>query len=497
MTAPMDPILLTAEASRPLLTPATSFAPLVRLVREMQTGDRIIVRQNDELARLLGAYRAQFQEQVVHDCSYNLRQLLFWVEQLDASRAVLRDAQVRRGLEHLQVARRYLIENDPWSTSRSELGCWNAFHQFYCDALALADRLHKFEINYPIRRIRPERIKRWERDGASSCSLSQSMMNCVEQAIPNVLQLEPLRGLWPLLRYHFTCSIFPWKQWRSIPGYRDNALHMIDSGAFASLGGARGQVIERVGVAEFFDDPYFFDPGTGRTQHNVVFALSHRQSFLDLFLQSELLRDKVCASWSDIQHFPSSAATDPLIVTVKPGVTRRLDQALARSAELAIDQRYPISNYVDGGTPYVPYGQQMRVKPGIRLLVDCLVEKSAGTGRKTYVAPVSYDDTMSFIRGQDSGVRLIVHRPICADDTEPAPKRGDRRAINRGDPLTLFLEATFLAHTGQTRHGWSTPDVVQAVRMLHRELIGDRSLRARLRRRFHASILDACRNNSA
>ena len=80
-------------------------------------------------------------------------------------------------------------------------------------------------------------------------------------------------------------------------------------------------VVERIDSIGLLNDPHFFDPVTRHTRQNIIFALSHRHSFLDLALSFEAFPGLDFASWSNIQYFPKSAATDPFIVTVNPGET--------------------------------------------------------------------------------------------------------------------------------------------------------------------------------
>ncbi len=455
---------------------------------------RPIVQSDERLEGLLVAYRRQFQEQVLHDFDYNIQELRRWAEEVHPTTAVLDDARIQDGFSQLNTTRRFFFDNDQWSSSRIELACWNAFHQFYCDALALADRLWQYEAGRRPRCVSEKKLKRRERPGASSYDPAQALVNLVEQAIPNVFHAKPLRGLWPILVYQGIRSLLPWPPWRSL-GYLQRAHRMLTAGTLANYAAPGSPAVERIDRIDLLNDPHFFDPVTRRTRQNIIFALSHRHSFLDLALSFEAFPGLKFASWSNIQYFPKSAATDPFIVTVNPGETRRLERTLARTADLVIHQRLPITSYVDGGTPYLPYGQQMRVKPGIRLMVDYLAAQSRGTPRRTYIVPVTYDDTVTFVGGLDARITLTVHRPICADDIAAAPRRPDRKSINRGDALLTHLEAHFLANTGQVRHGWQTPCVIDTVRRARARFARDPSLRGRLRKPFHASIFDLCRTD--
>ena len=170
---------------------------------------------------------------------------------------------------------------------------------------------------------------------------------------------------------------------------------------------------------------------------------------------------------------------------------QRMAAVLDKSADLMMHTRIPVAIVVDGGGAYLPYGQQMHLKRGIRVLVDHMNAVTQGSKRRTYIVPLSFDDPNSLIAGLDSRVRLTFHRPICTDDI--APSRADRQAILRGDPLLVYLEAFFLANTGQVRHGWHTPNVVDTVRQFDRRPRSGSTIRGWLRRQFHASMFDLCR----
>ena len=486
-----DQQLQREPALTPRHTPPSTFAPLVERVRAAQRDDgSVVVEQDDELARLLGSYRQRFTEQVIHDFGYNLQQLQEWAQRLDPGHRTLNDAQIRAGFEHLTTLRQFFIDNDQWSTSRVELACWNAFHQFYCDALATADRLMKCEAGR-LKLASREKPHRHERPGASSYAPAQALVNLIEQAIPNVFCTKPIRSLLPIVVYQGIRTLLPWPRWRVLE-YLQRAHRMLTGGILANYSVQSKRVVQRIDLHDLLNDPYYFDPASRRTRHNIIVALSHRHSFLDLALTFDALPNTKFASWSNIQYFPKSAETDPFIVSVKPGETRRMERTLSRTADLVIHRRYPMTSYVDGGAPYLPYGQQMRIKPGIRLMVDYVATQSKGTRRKTFIVPVTYDDTVSFVRGQDPRIKLTLHRPICADKIAPAPRRPDRRSVNRGDALLIYLEALFLTNTGQVRHGWRTPRVIEKVRQAQASPARDPSARGRIRRRLHASIFDLC-----
>lgn len=251
------------------------------------------------------------------------------------------------------------------------------------------------------------------------------------------------------------------------------------------------------GKAELLNNPEFYEPRTGRTRHNLIIATSHRHSTIDLPFGAEALAGIDHAMWGNELYYPRSAARDSRMVIVGSMRRQRSEAVLKKSADLMIHTRIPVVIVVDGGGAYLPYGQQMQVKRGIRVLVDHMNAVTQGSKRRTYIVPLSLDDPISLFAGLDSRVRLTFHRPICTDDIAPAPSRPDRKAIHRGDPLLVYLEAFFLVNTGQVRHGWRTPKVVDTVRQFERRPRSRSTIRGWLRRRFHPSMFDLCRAQHA
>ncbi len=455
------------------------FAPLTRHV----TPDRTAIEVDDDRDRLLAEVRSALHDQVAHDAAFNIQELRQWA----ADTARTGDPIVADSLARLTAGHAELSDTNEWSTSQAELRAWNAFHQFYCDALLLGDRLLRMD-----KGLRPQptnAARRCAVAGGSSYQTLQAKLNMIEQAFPNIMDIK-LRGLLSVVRYQLARTVLPRPIWRS-RGYIESCHPALTRGTLASYGTTPSPVVIE-GRDALFNDAQLFD-GAGRTRHNIIVVMSHRHSFLDFCLQAEAFGRRPYAMWSHTQYFPKSAELDPLTVSIKPGKTRHLDNVMAQSKELIVDQRYVLGTYADGGSPYLAYGQQMRIKPGLRQLVDTVVEGSRGTGRRTYVVPLSYDDTVSYIRRLDDTIRITFHTPIEASDIPPAPRPAKRHLPNRGDPLINHIECHFLAHTGQTRHGWWTPDVVETVQRIHQQPVVNGGMRGWLRKRCHATILDLAR----
>ncbi len=450
------------------------------------------MRHNEELARLLASYREQFAEQVLHDFGYNIQQLWRWAERLDPAHRTLTDARIQGGFRQLVSTRRFFVDNDQWSSSM-DLPCWRAFQQFYCDALALGDRLLRTERGERPRRKPAGRLKRRQvLEGASAYGFAQAVVNALEKDIPNIFNLRPLHSPLPVGLYSGSRAILPWVRFHW-PTFLRKLHYMLASGAINSLVERSGSIIEMRGKDELLSNADLYDPHTGRTRHNLIIAMSHRHSTVDLPIGAEALGGIDHAVWANELYYPKSAAQDAHVVIVCSTRKRRMEPVLRKSADIMMHTRIPVVIVVDGGGAYLPYGQQMCVKRGIRFLVDYMNQATQGTQHRTIIVPLSLDDPITLAAGLDAKVRITFHRPICTDDIAPAPRRPDRKAINRGDPLLIYLEAHFLTHTGQIRHGWRTPSVVETVRQFDRRTQCDPAVRGWLRGRFHASMFDLCR----
>ena len=71
------------------------------------------------------------------------------------------EARVRDGFSQLDTSRRFFVDHDQWS-NHMEIPGWLAFQQFYGDALALGDRLLRFQKGQRPRATPAGRLKRRE-----------------------------------------------------------------------------------------------------------------------------------------------------------------------------------------------------------------------------------------------------------------------------------------------------------------------------------------------
>jgi hypothetical protein len=489
-----DPSNVAGSSSSPRSVSASTFSELVEHISSCAAADgRPVVQSDERLEGLLVAYRRQFQEQVLHDVDYNIQELRRWAEEIHPTTAALDDARIQDGFLQLDNNRRFFVDNDQWS-NHAEIPCWLAFQQFYCDALALGDRLLRFQKGQRPRSTTTRRLKRLDMmEGASAYSFVQAAANALDKNIPNALGLRPLRGPMPVSLYMGLRTAVPWLRFRW-GTLLSRAHYLLRSGALGSMADCDGPVVEVHGREELFGNDELFDSRTHKTRHNLIVVMSHRHSTVDLPIYAAAFHGIDNAMWANELYYPKSASRDPRMILVNAARLRNLKSALRRSADLLNEERVPVAIVADGGGPYALYGQQMCVKRGIRQIVDYMKEVGAGSKRRTFLVPLTFDDPATFLMGLDSRIRVTFHAPICLSDIPAAPRERRRQAINHGDPLVNYLEAFFLSNTGQVRHGWHTPRVVETVRRVDDTLDGDRTLRGWIRQRLHASMFDLGRD---
>lgn len=450
----------------PRITPPGTFTPLLQIAARADS--RPHIDADPERDTLLVEYRRCFREQFLHDVAYNLATLEQWHEQSATAHCT-----APPGLVQLRRLAHTMRHTDPWASTRQEMQHEGAAQEFYCTALSLANVLLRAEQGGAYRAAQ------------TVPSLAQRILNEVERAVPGPLTAGPLNGLLPVFWYHASRRIIP-----GLPYHRAaffNHVHKIVShGVLRRLTPGEGPVVQRHDPAGVLSGPEFFDPRTGGTRHNIILAFSHRHPTYDLPILAETLQGVPFGLWATGLHFPPAAQRDPQFVLVYPGAKESLNAPLARSVAILEHARLPLVIAVDGIPPNLLYGQQARIKRGIRVLTDHL-QTGASRGRKTFIVPVSLDDTVTFIHGRETTVHATFHPPICADDISPAPVPPRPDQLNWADPLLSHLESLFLTRTGQMRHGWRTPCVAQAVRAVHA------ARRNRLQQVFAPSLLDLCR----
>lgn len=448
---------------------------------------------------LLGEYRQMLLARVLDDAHVNLEALTgLLCECSDRCGVDLARTPVGADLlSRLQQSCAVLEQLDPYRDGKTELKWWLALNQFYVDGLGLADRLLGVSRRAPGRPwMRPQR--RIEVLGLSLPGLAQAGFLSLETAIPDLMRVNPFDTYVPTLLYLLAHHLFPSKRfsWHDLLG---STLGWIWRGGFGRMRGLKGEVIRFEGLENLHSEE-LFSTVTRRTRHNVIIAGSHRLGYLDLPLFFEPLRRVRFGVWSNNAFYgpalEKKIARDPLSIPVRGNHAPPLKACMARTAELLIDARVPVFIMVDGGQPPMFYGYQMRVKRGLRLAVNKTLERSRGTGRRTYVLPMTLNDPVGFVQGRQEVIRVAFHAPVLVEHAhavQPPAVEGRHApagdASESGDPLLNYLEALFLTHTSNAEHGLPRPRVVEAVR---RRLI-NKSREPLLKRPFQTTLADLAR----
>ncbi len=481
----VDRALLEGPDLAPQATPADTLGPFAAY-RQSHGGVPLVADlQRDAL---LADYRRRFDHQVHHDLDYTTQQLARWIGHLEhrlPQRRILRDGRVYDGLVRLDQSRRFLKTHDAWSNRRLEIACWAAIQQFYCDALALGQRLQRGERGR-LRRLPRSAVRRWQpAESAAAWTLPQALMNLLEQTLPNGLHLSPLRGMWPSLAYVVSRSLLPGLSYRWSEALE--RLRALVSCGTLNAYAAGGPVLEVRGREALFEGGRL----RGDVRHPVILAFPHRHAVLDLAILAEALKGIETAWWLNAAYFPQSASVDPRLVLIRAGDPAAVQAVLRQSTDL-LAQGIPLVISVDGCAPYLMYGQQMRLKRGLRLLVDRLA-RGGPLLQRCALVPVTLDDPDALIRGLEPRVRVTFHPPIRLGDIPPPPDPPAATQVNFGDPLLNHLEAFFLSHSAQSRYGWWTPRVIETVQVCAARSAAGRSIGDRLEGMFHPSLFDLAR----
>ena len=445
---------------------------------------------NPDRDRLLGEYRRILVRRIHDDAAVNLTELQVLVRS-QSDRAGIDLARTPVGADafaRLRDGLTRITSIDPYVDTKSEERWWYALHQFYLDGLALADRLLTVR--------HPESLRRWQRPprrmevlGTSFPGLAHALVTGMEIPIPNVGRINPFDTYVPTLLHLLAHHVFPNKRFRCTDMFA-SSLGWIRRGGFNRIRGLHDATVRFEGLEHLHND-VLFDLNTWRTHHNVIIAASHRMGYLDWPLFFEPLRKVRMGVWAHNAFFgpgmERKIARDRYGIAIRGNHAPPLEVSLARTADLMIDARVPVFIMVDGGQPPMFYGQQMRVKKGVRLAVNETIRRSSGTGRRTYVLPLSLNDPVGFVQERQDVMRVAFHPPVLVDsvlelrrpDPETRPP-GDGRPV-AGDPLTNHLEALFLLETTHAVKGLPRPRVVSAarerLRHRHRSTLSRRILR--------------------
>lgn len=450
----------------------------------------------------LAELRTRGQDRLLNDLDFNLAEL----ERLYAEVAHTRelhdvDLPVERDLlRRLAELRDQARASDPYASAGIEEQCWILVQQFHCDAIDCAQRLLEREAggtpppgNYDA----DGHVARSDVMGITARTRRQALMNAVEVAVPNPLESRFTRTFLPTLLHMLWHQFVPWGDlwWHD---FERTTLGWLKEDGFSRLRHERRQVVRVVGTEHLQGNRELFDGRTGKTRHNVVIAASHRLGFMDFPFFAEVLRDVPHIVWANNSFYtPGMArklARSRSAIPVR-GVGRMpFNEAIDLTIRVFTEDGLPLFIMSDGATKNMPYGHYLRVKRGVRVLVDECVRRHSRSGRRTFVVPMSFDDPFAYLLGIEDEITVRVHPPMeITTPTSPAAHTSlfDEAAFNGGDPLINQLEALYFVHSLQARVGLWTPQVIPAARAWRAERL--RGVRGWLRRRWNMTVYDLCR----
>jgi hypothetical protein len=450
----------------------------------------------------LAEFRRRGTERLAGDLDANLAELTqaFAVVGRDprVDRTLVQDAEDM--LADLRALREEIGRTDPYRSAKIEEACWILVQQFYCDAITCAQRLTGVR-RRPLPRDAQGALRRRDVMGITGPSRRQAALNATEVAVPNPLEARVVRNFGPTLAHMLWHQCIPWGELRWHDFERTTRGWLSPNG-LSRLRGQRRRVVRVAGREHLNDNRLLIDPRTGRTPHHLVIAASHRLGFMDFPFFAEVLKDIPHFVWANNSFYTPGMARKlarsrsaiPVRGSGRTPFNEAIDLSIRNFEELGL----PLFIMSDGATKNMAYGQYLRVKRGIRVLVDECARRGRKTGRRTFVVPMTFDDPFAYLLGFDDEIRVNLHPPIeIREPTSPDAFTSvfDEARFNGGDPLLNQLEALYLAHTLQARHGFFPIRVLAA--LADWRAAPPRGLRGRLRRRFNMSVYDLCRLNAA
>lgn len=462
---------------------------------------------------LLAEARAMFDRQLRHDLDFTIHDLSTFAATVTKKIGYdVRRVPVIADLFHrLEDSRRFLRVTDATSSSKVEEQCWLATQQFYYDALELADRLIHVDGGRSIRRWpRPNaygELPRHNLLGVTAYSWRRVIHRGFENCVPNFLSTRFFATMFPTLwqvAYH---TLVPFGD-ATFSEFENSTLGWLGRDGLAKLrgDGSPDDVIIR-GRERITENRALFDARTSRFRANVVFCGSHRIGFLDLPLFTKLLEGVPRAIWVNNSFYGPGMARklsrDPGTICVRGDGKQRVFDAIDDTIDAMT--RYGMGLFImaDGSQPNMMYGNQIRMKRGLRLLVDESARRRESTGRSTFVIPLSFDDPLSYVLGMDPKIEITTHHPIeivKPTSDQPRTSNFDNNAINGGDDLLNQLEALFMCHSMVARHGMRTPTVLKTAHAHNRAAdasprVGD--VREFIHRRGPTTLYDLSRRAGA
>ena len=467
-------------------------AELRRVTEYESSAEEVRPRPNPERDRLLGEYRRVVSRRIHADARVNLDELQTFAAEV-SDRGGIDLVRTPVGVDafgRLRGSLARITEIDPYADWDSERRWYLALHQFYLDGLALADRLLAVK--------RPESPRRWRRGprrvnvlGLSCPGTVQSWVTALETAVPGLFRVNPFDTYVPTVMHLLAQYVFPRKRFR-FPEVAASTQGWIRRNGFNRLGGVTGPTVCWAGL-EHLRNERLFDTRSGRTRHNLIIACVHRLGHLDTPLIHVPMRGIRAGLWADSRQYgpgmDRKMNDDRYTVAIGGDHDTTFKQRMLETADLLVNTRVPVLIMVDGSQPPLFYGQQMRIKPGMRLAVKAALRASAGTDRRTYVLPLALNDPVGFVQGRQRTMRVTFHPPVLIDSIRDIRRRAANQAdtiVNEGDPLINHLEALFLLETSHAVHGLPRPRIVDAARRRLR----NRRREPLLKRWFQTSIAD-------
>ena len=497
-TQPVEPPA-TRSGESPPDEIAALCARLRRVTEYDASAEEVRPQPNPERDRLLGEYRRIVSRRIHADARVNLDEL----------QTLTAEASDRGGIDlvrtpvgvdafgRLRGSLARITETDPYADWDSERRWYVALHQFYLDGLALADRLLAVK--------QPESPRRWRRRprqvnvlGLSCPGRMQAGVTALETAVPDLFRVNPFATYVPTMMHLLGHYVFARKRFR-FPEVAASTQGWIRRNGFNRLGGVTGPTVCCAGL-EHLRNEHLFDTRSWRTRHNLIIACVHRLGHLDTPLIYVPMRGIRAGLWADSHPYgpgmDRKMNDDRYTVTIGGDHDTAFKQRMLETADLLVHARVPVLIMVDGSQPPLFYGQQMRIKPGMRLAIKAALRASAGTGRRTYVLPLALNDPVGFLQGRQQTMRVTFHPPVQIDSIRDIRRRDPNQAnttVNEGDPLINHLEALFLLETSHAVHGLPRPRIVAASRRRRR----NRHREPLVKRWFQTSIADLAKQAGA
>ncbi|MCB9849476.1 MAG: hypothetical protein H6817_02085 [Phycisphaerales bacterium] len=455
---------------------------------------------------ILARYRVVAQERVFAD----LDKTIASIEALYA--AVVRERNIETDrlaseaglLARLRDLRARFRATDPYKSGVTEEQCWLLVQQFHYDAIECVGRLLDWESGKqpaPLPHDADGAIARVSVMGIAGPSRRQAILNVLEVAVPNPIESRVLSTFLSTLGHMLWHQFNPRSELRWHEFLR-TTLGWVSRDGLSRLRGERREVVRVSGSEYLYGERGLFDRATGKTAHNVVVAASHRLGFLDIPLYGHALDGLPHFVWANNSFYPPGMERKFMrsrtAIPVRGAHKLPLNEVIDLSIRVFEEDGSPLFIMADGATKNLLYGQYLRVKRGIRVLVDECVRQCAGTGRRTFVLPMTLDDPIAYLLGYEDEIRVNLHPPIeITEATSPDAHTSlfDESAFNGGDDLLNHLEALYFVYSVQARVGLTSPDVVSAVRAWRGQ--GGGGVRGWLRRRFNMSVYDLCRMTAA